>query len=182
MSQQDQQHPNITQPERSSGFRFVDVVGDDWKGYINLFWGDQPLALVAPPMATAIRSEIVAQPSTVPAGFRYRVKSLGDKGDWHYVPDRAPNSDELEHCQIQAVSIQAGTATESGNAAMSERLANLSRLLRRVTSELKDLNDSIRGEIDEDMADPDGESEMCDATDDLVHEAQLYLASLPADA
>lgn len=63
-----------------------------------------------------------------------------------------------------------------------QTIPKLAQLLRRVTSELEDLNGSIRSDIDDDMADPDGERDMCDATDDLIQEAQLYLASLPADA
>jgi len=41
------------------GFGFVDVRGDEWKGYINFFWKDQCLALLPPPIATEIRAAII---------------------------------------------------------------------------------------------------------------------------
>ncbi len=41
------------------GFGFVDVHGDEWKGHINLFWKDFPLALVPPPIATEIRTALI---------------------------------------------------------------------------------------------------------------------------
>lgn len=41
------------------GFGFTDVCGDAWKGYINLFWKDYPLALVPPPLATEIRAALI---------------------------------------------------------------------------------------------------------------------------
>lgn len=41
------------------GFGFVDVRGEAWKGHINLFWKDFPLALVPPPIATEIRTALI---------------------------------------------------------------------------------------------------------------------------
>ncbi|NVL49865.1 hypothetical protein F2S72_08945 [Pseudomonas syringae pv. actinidiae] len=41
------------------GFGFVDVCGEAWKGHINLFWKDFPLALVPPPLATEIRAALI---------------------------------------------------------------------------------------------------------------------------
>lgn len=43
------------------GFGFVDVIGDEWKGFINLFWKDFPLALLPPPMAGEVRESLVNQ-------------------------------------------------------------------------------------------------------------------------
>ncbi|HBO5516256.1 TPA: hypothetical protein L4559_005185 [Pseudomonas aeruginosa] len=43
-----------------NGFGFVDVVGKGWEGHLNLFWKDQVLALVPPPIATEIRSTLTA--------------------------------------------------------------------------------------------------------------------------
>ena len=41
------------------GFGFVDIRGEAWKGHINLFWKDFPLALVPPPIATEIRTALI---------------------------------------------------------------------------------------------------------------------------
>lgn len=45
--------------KNSEGFGFVDVVGKEWVGHINLFWKDFPLALVPPPIATEIRAALI---------------------------------------------------------------------------------------------------------------------------
>ncbi|HDS1721728.1 hypothetical protein NPS53_09460 [Pseudomonas putida] len=42
------------------GFGFVDVCGEEWKGYINFFWKSQCLALLPPPIATEIRAAIIS--------------------------------------------------------------------------------------------------------------------------
>ncbi|HHQ2714179.1 TPA: hypothetical protein ACSPMB_000007 [Pseudomonas aeruginosa] len=43
-----------------NGFGFVDVVGKGWEGHLNLFWKEQVLALVPPPIATEIRATLNA--------------------------------------------------------------------------------------------------------------------------
>lgn len=47
------------QGRNPDGFGFVDVCGDEWKGYINFFWKDYCLALLPPPLATEIRAAII---------------------------------------------------------------------------------------------------------------------------
>ncbi|WP_116892992.1 hypothetical protein [Pseudomonas savastanoi] len=41
------------------GFGFFDLLGNEWKGYINLFWKDFVLACVPPPLATEIRTALI---------------------------------------------------------------------------------------------------------------------------
>ncbi|PWD01969.1 MULTISPECIES: hypothetical protein [Pseudomonas] len=41
------------------GFGFFDLLGDEWQGYINLFWKDFVLACVPPPLATEIRNALI---------------------------------------------------------------------------------------------------------------------------
>lgn len=41
------------------GFGFYDVLGDEWKGHINLFWKDFVLARLPPPLSTEIRAALI---------------------------------------------------------------------------------------------------------------------------
>lgn len=212
------------------GFGFVDVVGDEFKGFINLFWKDQVLALLPPPIATEIRAAIAigAAPSATAiasTGFRWRHKSAAQDAEWNYVYHRAPDSFELRECEIQPIVAlndatlaqqpQEATSTfdhrqtvaygVKGNRFMVKATrgeihhpytdkqiielvdraapapaadcAKLLSLLSRVTNELKQLNANARDEIDDDMADPEGETEFCDAVADLIEDAENALAA-----
>lgn len=55
----DQQAVDHGHGKNAEGFGFVDVCGEAWKGHINLFWKDYPLALVPPPIAIEIRSALI---------------------------------------------------------------------------------------------------------------------------
>ena len=53
-------------------------------------------------------------------------------------------------------------------------------MLSRVVDELDSLNCSMRDQIDSDMAEPDEEAELCDATDELIDEARALIATAPS--
>ena len=53
-------------------------------------------------------------------------------------------------------------------------------ILSRVVDELDSLNCSMRDQIDSDMAEPDEEAELCDATDELIDEARALIATAPS--
>jgi hypothetical protein len=55
-------------------------------------------------------------------------------------------------------------------------------MLSRVVDELDSLNCNMRDQIDDDMADPDEEAELCDATDELIDEARALIAAAPSAA
>ena len=95
-----------------SGFNSVSVIGDDWKGFINLCWNDHVLALVPPPIATEIREALDAG-SNEPAGFRFRLKSSAPLGEWSYIHHREPSAWELGHCEIQPCSAYVSTVDAS---------------------------------------------------------------------
>jgi hypothetical protein len=60
--------------------------------------------------------------------------------------------------------------------AHSDDSAEIRRMLARVTDELDALNCAMRDQIDDDMAEPEEEVEICDATDELIDEARALLA------
>ena len=104
----DQRHLQQQLNTPPSGFNSVSVLGDDWKGFINLFWNDHVLALVPPPIATEIRAALDAG-SSEPAGFRFRLKSSAPFGEWSYIHHREPSGWELGHCEIQPCSANVST-------------------------------------------------------------------------
>ena len=60
---------------------------------------------------------------------------------------------------------------------IAQRLREVS-LLSRLTSELKQMNANARDEIDEDIADPEDETEFSDALDELIQDAENALVAL----
>lgn len=175
------------------GFGFVDVVGDEFKGFINLFWKDQVLALLPPPIATEIRAAIASGiegkvAAVVPAGHMLMSQELKEhvmharseltrqeRSPWHV---RQKLSQKLHDMLTEAPKLEDVPATLLvDRAAPAADCAKLLSLLSRVTSELKQLNDNARDEIDDDMADPEGETEFCDAVAELIQDAENALAS-----
>jgi hypothetical protein len=79
------------------------------------------------------------------------------------------------HALNAAIAAAPSPAPASDVAQVPRELAELRSMLERVTDELDALNCAMRDQIDDDMAEPEEEGELCNATDELIDEARALL-------
>lgn len=72
--------------------------------------------------------------------------------------------------------LQAEAERDSIAALAKQREADWRAMVEKLVFELEEANNALREQIDEDMAEPEAEAEMCDATDELIQEARAMLA------
>lgn len=99
------------------GFGFVDVCGEAWKGHINLFWKDFPLALVPPPIATEIRAALILAHQN---GDRTGAQALAPHLDKLSKPDSAKATNGVRAPRQQ--SLEAGKTLLVANKGTSDEL------------------------------------------------------------